>query len=69
MKNFCQLKSLNDERQQLTKVFAKAGLDNVTSTNVHASAAVRAGLLLFSFLLLTSTLFFQLGICTGLDVQ
>jgi len=36
---------------------------------VQASAAVRADEFQFGFLLLTSTLYFQFGICTGLDQQ
>jgi len=32
-----------------TNVFAKAGLDNVTSSYVKASSAVRARRLIFSF--------------------
>jgi len=36
---------------------------------VQAAAAARADIYKFGFLLLTSTLYFQLGICTGQDKQ
>ncbi len=55
-------------QQLLTIVFAKAGLDNVTSAMCKHQ---RWSGLTFNvqLLFLTSTLFFQLSICTGLEVK
>lgn len=58
----------NGEILQPTKVFAKAGLDIVTSTMCRHQQ--QFGLdVQCSALALTSTTYFQMGICTGLDNQ
>ena len=58
----------DDEVLRLTKVFAKAGLDNVTSAMYKLSSGSGSTFNL-QLLFLTSTSVFQLGICTGLDNQ
>jgi len=51
------------------KSICKSRAEQCNISYVQALAAVRADEFQFSFLLLTSTLYFQLGICTGQDKQ
>jgi len=53
---------------QLTKILCKSRAGQCNINNVLLSAVVRADIYKFGFLLLTSTLYFQLGSGSGLDV-
>jgi len=55
-----------DRRTADNKSICKSRAGHCNISNLQASAAVPADEFQFGFLLLTSTLYFQLSICTGL---
>jgi len=59
---------LIDKNERPTKGLSQGWRTNKFLSFCSLSAAVRAQRLLFSFLLLTSTLVFQLGCGSGLDI-
>lgn len=64
-----QNKYLRTVKQQPTAIFAKAGPDIVIFSICNAASIVRDDIYKFGFSLLTSTLYFQMDICIGLDIQ
>jgi hypothetical protein len=64
------IETINEKAQQPTKVFAIAGRDGraIGSSNIIQLQLGGDGML-FGYYFLPSTFVFQIGICTGLDVQ